>query len=239
MRLEEWLDSDNFGDQDGGLGGINTALTALRFSPRVVVHPTIHPTGTENFTMATPRSARSLIEAGGQVLSVSREAFDALIEQGLTPRRARAVLHGKSRGREIPKVVAKAAGGKPFKYVLPLSQADTRRFMFRLGLRERGKCWVWPNARSRFGHGRFKVAGRLESTHRVAFAIWKGDELVSGNRRLVLHSCDNPACCNPAHLRLGTHRDNVMDMIERDRQPQQLRNPPPPPRKRVCEEARP
>jgi hypothetical protein len=33
----------------------------------------------------------------------------------------------------------------------------------------------------------------------------------------VLHSCDNPPCCNPRHLRVGTWADNTADMVERDR----------------------
>lgn len=50
--------------------------------------------------------------------------------------------------------------------------------------------------------------------HRVAYEIANGpipDDL------WVLHSCDNPPCCNPSHLRVGTYKDNVRDRVERDR----------------------
>ncbi len=104
----------------------------------------------------------------------------------------------------------------PFRKLLPVSERQAREFWFKL-LRPKDECWIWKGAKTIFGHGRVKIAGELQSTHRVAFSIAKGDELVSGRRSLILHSCDNPACCNPEHLRLGTHRENVMDAIDRGR----------------------
>jgi hypothetical protein len=59
-------------------------------------------------------------------------------------------------------------------------------------------------------HGKW----RTEFTHRLAYAIERGDIPES---MMVLHSCDRPACCNPAHLRLGTHADNMADRTARDR----------------------
>lgn len=52
------------------------------------------------------------------------------------------------------------------------------------------------------------------NVHRLVFMWWKG-EIPQGY--LIRHSCDNPACCNPDHLLLGTHADNMRDKAVRGR----------------------
>jgi hypothetical protein len=52
------------------------------------------------------------------------------------------------------------------------------------------------------------------AAHRVAWTIANDAEPGS---LLVRHRCDNPTCCNPAHLELGTHADNMRDKVERGR----------------------
>ncbi|WP_442800462.1 HNH endonuclease signature motif containing protein [Sphingopyxis sp. 113P3] len=51
--------------------------------------------------------------------------------------------------------------------------------------------------------------------HRVACTIAHGSP--PEGKASALHSCDNPPCCNPAHLRWGSHKENTADAIERDR----------------------
>jgi len=75
-----------------------------------------------------------------------------------------------------------------------------------------GDCWIWTAGRLRQGYGRFD--GQL--AHRVAFAFERGPV---PDGMFVLHSCDNPPCVNPGHLRLGTHVDNMREMRERRRSP--------------------
>lgn len=92
---------------------------------------------------------------------------------------------------------------------------DVYRFWKRVDVSEDPTaCWVWLGGASKEGYGRFKLKGRLESTHRVAYAIANGDipeaETYHGN--VVMHLCDNPSCCNPRHLRLGDQMANVKDM---------------------------
>jgi hypothetical protein len=77
-----------------------------------------------------------------------------------------------------------------------------------------GDCLEWRRARTPAGYGALRHKGRFLYAHRVAWEIENGP-IPDGLH--VLHSCDNPPCCNPAHLRIGTHADNVGDMHERGR----------------------
>ena len=78
-----------------------------------------------------------------------------------------------------------------------------------------GDCLVWLGARSSSGYGQLWVNGKLEYTHRLAWIV-HGGSLLPGE--CVLHTCDNPPCINPIHLRVGDHRDNAKDMADRGRQ---------------------
>ncbi len=71
-------------------------------------------------------------------------------------------------------------------------------------------CWTWTGKTNAGGYG--FVFNLL--MHRVAYELTNGP-IPEGLD--ILHSCDNPPCCNPAHLRPGTQRDNTQDMVERDR----------------------
>lgn len=77
-------------------------------------------------------------------------------------------------------------------------------------------CWEWQASRhKRGGYGRFKIKSYTSvAAHRLSFALYTGK---SPGEWMVLHSCDNPPCCNPAHLRLGTVQDNSDDMVARGR----------------------
>lgn len=78
-------------------------------------------------------------------------------------------------------------------------------------------CWLWQGHRSPDGYGQISVRGRrLALTHRVAYELKKG-AIPPG--MFVLHSCDNPPCCNPAHLRVGGMAENMADMVSRGRSP--------------------
>jgi hypothetical protein len=81
-----------------------------------------------------------------------------------------------------------------------------------------GSCLVWTGAlndkdKSK-GYGVMKVHGRTRFVHQLAYELYKGD-IPSG--KIVRHTCDNRLCCEPAHLILGTHKDNTSDMVARGR----------------------
>lgn len=72
-------------------------------------------------------------------------------------------------------------------------------------------CWEWLGTRWANGYGRIGD----KKAHRIAWERANGRPIPTG--MLVCHRCDNPPCVNPAHLYLGTHRDNVRDRMERER----------------------
>ena len=94
-----------------------------------------------------------------------------------------------------------------------------KRFWSNVKIGKKNECWPWTKAIGDDGYpvSKFTFEDRVE--HRSARIAWR----LSHKRRkipkkwLVRHSCDNPPCCNPSHLRIGTHRRNVDDQIKRNR----------------------
>jgi hypothetical protein len=88
------------------------------------------------------------------------------------------------------------------------------------------ECWEWTRSTAD-GYGRIKIDKKVYSAHRVAYTLAHGP--IRSAEAVVMHTCDNRKCCNPAHLRLGTPRDNARDMVAKGRQyqPQPLHPRPP------------
>lgn len=78
-----------------------------------------------------------------------------------------------------------------------------------------GGCWPWLGGTDDDGYGQFLYKGNAVRSHRVAWIFTFG-EIPNGLR--VLHTCDNPPCCNPDHLFLGTQANNNADMVAKGRQ---------------------
>lgn len=76
-------------------------------------------------------------------------------------------------------------------------------------------CWEYQGQRDPKGYGRFPMSGKKQLAHRAAWMLRYGD-IPDG--LMVCHRCDNPPCCNPHHLFLGTASDNVQDMVQKGRQ---------------------
>lgn len=77
------------------------------------------------------------------------------------------------------------------------------------------QCWEWTSRKNAFGYGDFSEnASKKWPAHRLSYTLYKG---VIPDGMLVLHDCDNPSCVNPDHLRLGTQKDNMVDMFSRGR----------------------
>ena len=84
-------------------------------------------------------------------------------------------------------------------------------------------CWNWKQSTSRtsMGYGQAHMWGKTMNCHRLAYILWKGWPK-EGN--VVRHLCNNPKCCNPAHLEEGTQIDNILDCMMADRHTKGERN---------------
>lgn len=90
----------------------------------------------------------------------------------------------------------------------------SERLSFHGWIVEDNGCWVWLGKKDRKGYGGLQVKGKKVSAHRAAYEAWVGP-IHEG--LLVRHKCDNPPCINPAHLELGTHKENAEDKFSRGR----------------------
>lgn len=75
-------------------------------------------------------------------------------------------------------------------------------------------CWIWEGAKfGAYRYGAIKVHGKNYRAHRYSYELFNGP-IPDGKQ--VLHQCDVRECVNPTHLTLGTHKDNMREMAERN-----------------------
>ena len=77
------------------------------------------------------------------------------------------------------------------------------------------ECWPWTGA-TRLSYGSFGIGKSVtRGAHRIVAILTSGRNL--RRDEFACHHCDNPGCCNPAHIFVGSHMDNVNDMIRKRR----------------------
>lgn len=94
-----------------------------------------------------------------------------------------------------------------------LRQPLIKRFFSKVEMHLSG-CWHWTGATCRAGYGQLRVDKKPKMATHVALEL-HGFERVDNAH--ALHSCDNPKCVNPAHLRWGSHVENLREMVARGR----------------------
>lgn len=80
-------------------------------------------------------------------------------------------------------------------------------------------CWLWSGCTNskdpKFNYGILRFNRKKLYSHRLSWVIHNGKEIPKGME--VCHECDTPLCCNPKHLFLGTHKENMQDMSKKGR----------------------
>lgn len=99
---------------------------------------------------------------------------------------------------------------------------DLTLFYAKIDKRGPAECWPWTGARGSRGYGMWSVTKRGPDGYRRTYTASRlAHELASGEEvppdLSVLHTCDNPPCCNPRHLWVGTALDNARDKVAKGR----------------------
>ena len=85
-------------------------------------------------------------------------------------------------------------------------------FWKKVDVKSETECWNWKGHSQRYGR---LIYQREEiKAHRLAYRLTYGK---FDDSLCILHPCDNPLCCNPKHLFIGTQDDNMKDMVAKGR----------------------
>lgn len=93
------------------------------------------------------------------------------------------------------------------------------RLLSNIKVMEDDDCWMWTKYRNKDGYGMMRIGGSkgfVERVHRLSAFLFLGFSF-GLEKNVVMHTCDNPGCVNPLHLRIATQKDNVIDMVVKGR----------------------
>lgn len=99
--------------------------------------------------------------------------------------------------------------------MIKLTQMQIDKFRSNIFTPNEYGCMLWTGPKCTGGYGNHYTMSGTQRAHRIAVQLSSGEEIPSG--MFVLHSCDTPACVNPAHLSIGDHARNMRERSERGR----------------------
>lgn len=95
---------------------------------------------------------------------------------------------------------------------------EKNKAKFAKHVKREGECLIWQSTKDKAGYGTFQFRDGGQKfkirAHRAAYML-AGHDLQE--TEVIRHTCDTPACVNPAHLRAGSHADNVGDRVAKGR----------------------
>lgn len=123
--------------------------------------------------------------------------------------------------RDVSHEPLQRSGGEPGgRGVSAIKHRGLQSLLENIEYREQNECWPWAGTRFKDGYGRAYISRTTATTaHR---ALWTALFGALSESIEVCHHCDNPPCCNPMHLFLGTARDNALDKVRKGRAPKFL-----------------
>lgn len=116
-------------------------------------------------------------------------------------------------------VVSQSAVVKMVLLKIALTEKELERFWCKVDKKSDDECWNWIAGKSAYGYGQFSIKNKIYGAHRISYIIHNGEipEDDPYHGYCICHKCDNPSCVNPAHLFIGTTKENIQDMVNKGR----------------------